>query len=705
MSQASSSLDPQISQKEAVITVALAGNPNSGKSTVFNALTKLRQKVGNYPGVTVEKKMGRVVTSNQKDIINILDLPGTYSLAVRSPDEQVARDVLLGNMKDTSRPDMVVCVVDASNLERNLYLVSQILDLGLPVIIALNMMDTAGRQGFEINPSKLANVLGIPVVPMIATKEEGVEELKTVVLRGAKTFYKREWRMPDLLEQEAERLTALLCENSSIDKKAAFSEVLVMLSLDDYDVKNLSDGYRRVMDAVWVSRRKLSEAKINWRSAAIEARYAWIQEILKDVVKQTKVRKITTSDELDRILTHKFWGWVIFVGLMALMFFTIFSVASYPMDWINSVFVNLAQKAKSVVPAGDLRDLLTDGIIAGVGAVVIFLPQILILFFFIGLLQDTGYMARAAFIMDKLMSRVGLHGKSFIPLLSSFACAIPGIMATRSIESPKDRLVTILVAPLMSCSARLPVYTLLIATLIPAATALEKASIMFSMYFLGIIGAFVMAWLFKKTLLKSETPVFIMELPPYRLPSLKSVIVHMWERSRLFLKRAGTVILGLSIILWALMSYPKQEGLTGSEALKYSFAGRAGVLIEPLIKPLGYDWRVGIGLIGSFAAREVFVSTMNIVFNIENADDSGELLQDAFRNARWPSGAPLFTPLTCISLMVFYVYAMQCMSTVAIVRRETNSWRWPIFQIAYMSALAYFAALVVFQGGRLLGWQ
>ena len=703
MPQIPSAVNPAVHKKENILTVALAGNPNSGKSTVFNALTKLRQKVGNYPGVTVEKKVGRMVASS--DAVNILDLPGTYSLAVRSPDEQVARDVLLGHMKDTPRPDIVVCVVDASNLERNLYLVSQILDLGLPVIIALNMMDAAQRQGFEINPSRLANVLGIPVVPMIATRNEGIEELKKVILRGAKTFYKREWRMPELMEQEAERLTALLCENSDIDKKAAFSEVLVMLSREDYDVKNLSDGYRRVMDAVWASRRKLSEAKINWRSAAVEARYAWIQNILIDVVKQNKVRKTSTSDELDKVLTHRFWGWAFFVGLMALMFFTIFSVASYPMGWIDSVFVNAADQVKTAMPAGDLRDLLTDGIIAGVGAVVVFLPQILILFFFIGLLQDTGYMARAAFIMDKLMNRVGLHGKSFIPLLSSFACAIPGIMATRSIESPKDRLVTILVAPLMSCSARLPVYTLLIATLIPNATAVQKAGLMLSMYFLGIIGAFVMAWFFKKTLLKSETPVFIMELPPYRLPSLKSVIVHMWERSRLFLKRAGTVIFGLSIILWALMTYPKHEGLSASEALKNSFAGKAGVLIEPLIKPLGYDWRVGIGLIGSFAAREVFVSTMNIVFNIEDADDSGAFLQDAFRSARWPSGKPLFTPLACISLMVFYVYAMQCVSTVAIVRRETNSWRWPIFQIVYMSALAYLAALMVFQGGRLLGWQ
>jgi ferrous iron transport protein B len=355
------------------------------------------------------------------------------------------------------------------------------------------------------------------------------------------------------------------------------------------------------------------------------------------------------------------------------------------------------------MPKGDLQDLIVNGIIAGVGGVVVFLPQILILFLFIGLLQDTGYMARAAFIMDRVMNKVGLHGKSFIPLLSSFACAIPGIMSARTIENPKDRLVTILVAPLMSCSARLPVYAIMIAVLMPLASGWQKAGIMMMMYLIGIIGACGMAWFFKKTLLRSQKPVFIMELPPYRWPSWNAVVIHMWERSRLFLKRAGTVILAMSIILWALMTYPKHPGIEKSEALKLSFAGQAGTMMEPVIKPLGYDWRIGIGLIGSFAAREVFVSTMSIIFDL-GEDAKENTLREAFQKATWPDGKPLFTPLMCLSLMMFYVFALQCASTIAVVYRETNSWRWPLFQFVYMAILAYLAALAVYQGGRLLGF-
>ncbi|MDO8580856.1 MAG: ferrous iron transport protein B, partial [Candidatus Omnitrophota bacterium] len=407
---------------------------------------------------------------------------------------------------------------------------------------------------------------------------------------------------------------------------------------------------------------------------------------------------------IDAVLTHKLFGWVFFLGIMAFMFYMIFTVATIPMDWIDKAFTQLGNWVNSVLPQGDVRDLAANGIIGGVGGVVIFLPQILILFFFIGLLQDTGYMARAAFIMDRVMSKVGLHGKSFIPLLSSFACAIPGIMSARTIESPKDRLVTILVAPLMSCSARLPVYTVMIAVLIPLANNWQKAGIMLIMYFIGIVGACGMAWFFKTTLLRSQKPVFIMELPPYRLPSWKAVLIHMWERSKLFLKRAGTVILAMSIILWALMTYPKHPNLDSAEGLKASFAGQAGTLMEPMIKPLGYDWRIGIGLIGSFAAREVFVSTMSIVFNLQ--EDAGETtLREAFQQATWPDGSPLFTPLVCLSLMVFYVFALQCASTIAVVYRETNSWRWPLFQFVYMAALAYFFAFIVYQGGRLFGFH
>lgn len=704
MSEASIKTNPSLKEEKKAITVVLAGNPNSGKTTVFNALTKLHQKVGNYPGVTVEKKIGRMVVSHQ-DIVNILDLPGTYSLAVRSPDEKVARDVLLGKMQDTPKPDLVVCVVDASNLERNLYLVSQIQDLGLPVIVNLNMLDTAKEQGKEIDVRRLSEVLGVPVIATVASQEEGIEELKAAILAGAPPMYQRHWRMPKMMEEEVEKLTMLLCENSSLDKHTGFSEALILISKDDYEGEELKTDQKRVLGFVQAARQRLTAEGINWRSAAIEARYAWIQKMLEEAIVQKNTVKATLTDRLDAVLTHRLWGWIIFVGLMAFMFFTIFSLATYPMDLIDGAFSHLSGFVKSWMPAGDLRDLMTDGVIAGVGAVVIFLPQILILFFFIGLLQDTGYMARAAFIMDRLMSKVGLHGKSFIPLLSSFACAIPGIMAARTIENPKDRLVTILVAPLMSCSARLPVYTVMIATLIPTDSVFQKAGIMLSMYLLGMVGAFVMAWVFKKTLLKSQTPVLIMELPPYRLPSFRTVLLHMWERSRLFLKRAGTIIFALSIILWALMSYPKHNAVDPGEGLKHSFAGMAGQALEPIIKPLGYDWRIGIGLVGSFAAREVFVSTMNIVFNIDANSDETETLRDAFRRASWPDGSPLFTPLTCVSLLVFYVFAMQCISTIAIVQRETNGWRWPLFQVFYMTGLAYLLSFIVFQGGRLLGLQ
>ncbi len=691
------------SREQKPLVVALVGNPNSGKTTVFNALTNLHQKVGNYPGVTVEKKIGRMVSSDSR-AVHILDLPGTYSLAVRSPDEKVVRDVLLGNMSDTPRPDMVVCVVDASNLERNLYLTTQIQDLNLPMVIVLTMMDIVKKNGQEIDLSQLSAMFGVPVVATVATEGKGIEEVKRTVLQGGKIPKARLWRMPEAMETEVSKLADLLAKDRGINHATAFCESLILVSYEDNEKLSLgkNDG---VNDFVKEIRRKLTQAKINWRSSAVEARYAWIQQALKEVLRESDISRVTMTDKIDNVLTHKVWGWIIFVGLMTFMFFTIFSVASYPMDWIDGFFGYLADAVKQGMPAGDLRDLITDGVIAGVGGIVIFLPQILILFFFIGLLQDTGYMARAAFIMDRVMSRVGLHGKSFIPLLSSFACAIPGIMATRSIESSKDRLVTILVAPLMSCSARLPVYTILIATIIPVASALEKAGIMLSMYLLGIIGAFGMAWVFKKTLLKSQTPALIMELPSYRLPSLKTVLINMWERSRLFLRRAGTVIFGLSILLWALMTYPKHDVLAPGEALKQSFAGKMGVALEPLIKPLGYDWRIGIGLVGSFAAREVFVSTMSIVFNVDNETEETESLRGAFKKAAWPDHRPLFTPLACVSLMVFYVFAMQCLSTVAIVRRETNGWGWPLFQIAYMTALAYFMAFLVFQGGKLLGWS
>ncbi|MGH8017502.1 MAG: ferrous iron transport protein B, partial [Opitutaceae bacterium] len=446
----------------------------------------------------------------------------------------------------------------------------------------------------------------------------------------------------------------------------------------------------------------------DWRGILIGARYESIGRLCEEVVQRGAIGAATTSDRIDAVLVHRVWGWIALSSVMALLFLSIFTLAETPMNWIDSGVAWLANTVRDAMPAGDLRDLITDGVIAGVGGVIIFLPQILILFFFIGLLEATGYMARAAFIMDRLMSKVGLNGKSFIPLLSSYACAIPGIMAARTIEEPKDRLVTILVAPFMSCSARLPVYLLLIAALFPAdrVSGAQKAGLMLLLYALGTTGAFGFAWLFKRFLLKGAPPLMIMELPPYRLPSLRNVLMQMHERAMAFLRKAGTIILGVSILLWFLTTYPRPPENAAADAspIATSFAGQLGHAIEPAIEPLGFNWQIGIGLISSFAAREVFVSSMAIVYSVDgDAEEDTAPLREALLEARWPDGAPVFTPLACFGLMVFYVFAMQCISTTVVVRRETGSWRWPLFQIGYMTGFAYLVALLVHQGGQALG--
>ncbi|MBI2949601.1 MAG: ferrous iron transport protein B [Verrucomicrobia bacterium] len=688
--------------QEKTLTFVLVGNPNCGKSTLFNALTGMRQKVGNYPGVTVEKKVGEFFSLHGQPM-QIIDLPGAYSLSPRSPDEAITRDVLLGRLGDMTRPDRIVCVVDASNLERNLFLVTQILDLGVPTMLALNMIDLAQSKGISIDAAALSQELGIPVVACQAHKKIGVTELRQAMSKERLPHPVRRWRLQPEMEKAVNELSARLAEERGEEPSRLFAEALIILVGEKSgNDSELSPPVRQLAQGL---RRELEEQGLDCHEAIVASRYQYAQEVCERVVRTGPVGEEDPSDKLDAVLTHPIWGWTIFLGLMSLMFFAIFTLATYPMDWVDGGFGALANAVKKAMPAGDLRDLITDGVIAGVGGVLVFLPQILILFFFIGLLEDTGYMARAAFIMDRIMSRVGLHGKSFIPLLSSYACAIPGIMATRTIENPKDRLVTILVAPLMSCSARLPVYTLMIATLLPAKTvpALQKAGIMMALYVVGTAIAFFFAWLFKKTIMHSETPVLIMELPPYRRPSLRAVAMQMIHRSKLFVKRAGTVILGLSILLWFLAAYPKIDGADASSQLAQSFAGKAGHAIEPLIKPLGFDWKIGIGLIGSFAAREVFVSTMSVVYNVEATDDTSVPLREAMLQEKWPDGSPVFTPLVCVTLMVFYVLAMQCISTVVVVRRETNSWRWPLFQIAYMTGTAYLACLLVYQGGKMLG--
>ncbi|MBM3835878.1 MAG: ferrous iron transport protein B [Verrucomicrobia bacterium] len=686
-----------------VTTFALVGNPNSGKTTLFNALTGMRQKVGNYPGVTVEKKVGEMF-SLYGEPIQLIDLPGAYSLSPRSPDEAITRDVLLGRLADTPQPDQVVCVVDASNLERNLFLITQVLDLGLPTILALNMTDLAEAKRIKIDVEALSRELGIPVVPCQANRKAGIAELRRAMGRQHPESPARKWRVPSKLEPALAKLSACLSKEGNVDSTRVFPEAIMFLTGEkSWNEAALPAACQHLVQELHQS---FKQQGIDCHEEIVGARYRYIQEVCERVAHVQDENGPDVSDRLDAIFTHPVWGWLVFLGLMGSMFFSIFTLATYPMDWIDQGFTAASNAIKSSMPAGDLRDLITDGALAGVGGVLIFLPQILILFFFIGLLEDTGYMSRAAFIMDRVMSRAGLHGKSFIPLLSSYACAIPGIMATRTIENPKDRLVTILVAPFMSCSARLPVYTLMIATLLPTeeVSVFQKAGIMMALYVFGTATAFLFAWLFKKTLMRGETPVLIMELPPYRRPCLSSVLMQMLSRSKLFVKRAGTVILGLSILLWFLAAYPKASADNESSQLSQSFAGQMGHAIEPIIKPLGFDWKIGIGLIGSFAAREVFVSTMSIVYNVGASDEDTAPLRDTMLKERWPDGSSVFTPLVCVSLMVFYVLAMQCISTIAVVRRETNSWRWPLFQLAYMTGMAYIASLIVYQGGKLLGF-
>ncbi len=778
--------------------VALTGNPNSGKTTLFNALTGLRAKVGNYAGVTVERKEGRLVggpdgrarhsvragSDTQEDgahgvtrptDIRILDLPGTYSLSPNSLDEQVSRDVLLGRLPEIPAPHLIVVVVDASNLQRNLYYATQVIELGHPTILALNMTDVAEGLGHAIDTAKLSKLLDVPVVPIVASTGEGLPALREKIATLATTSQEMKPRLfcqlPGLFRIEADGLTDLLAKAFQERRHQAMAEALLILSNEKALASSSAHYPREIQDAVIAARQRLDAAKVDWRGAPIEWRYARIAEIQQAVTTELAPPGETFSDKVDRIVTHKVWGTLIFLAIMYLIFQCIFTFAEYPMSWLESGVAWAGNHVAAAMPPGDLRDLLVSGVIAGVGGVVVFLPQILMLFLFIGLLEDTGYMARAAFLMDRLMSKVGLHGKSFIPMLSSFACAIPGIMAARTIESPKDRLVTILVAPLMSCSARLPVYTLLIGATIPDRVLGNlnyelnlgftkfnafgflglRGLTMLVMYLLGIVVAMLMAWIFKKTLLKGETPMLIMELPAYKRPVIHVVLRHIWERSKLFLTRAGTVILGISIILWFLATYPKSSKLdaqfetrrteitnsfnavtlttgTGGESnqlaaleeqidavnkeetgekLRHSFAGMLGRAIEPAIVPLGFDWKIGIGLVASFAAREVFVSTMSTVYNVGEFDDSDEgmkTLEQTLRDQERPDGKPVYTTLVAVTLMVFYVFAMQCVSTVAVVRRETNSWKWPVFQWVYMGALAWALAFITYQGGKLLGW-
>jgi ferrous iron transport protein B len=723
--------------------VALAGNPNVGKTTLFNRLTGLRQKTANYPGVTVERRTGSL-TGPDGTPVTIVDVPGTYSLNPQSLDEEVAYRVLIGAIEDARRPDLVVCIVDASNLERNLYLASQVLDLGEPTIIALNMVDSAEAVGLEVDADALAAALGVPVIPMVASRGEGVDRLREAICGALPSPARRRWQLDPRVEEKVETLARRLePELAYLLPTQRWSDALRALAqrgASFFEVHHTPSFWAEVQRA----RADLEASGTSAERAEIVGRYRWIGALGEQVVRRAAEPRTTASDRIDALLTHRIAGPILFFLILALIFQSVFAWAGPFMDWIDGAFASLGEWVSAVLPEGPVRGLLVDGVIAGVGAVVIFLPQILILFFFLGLLEDTGYMARAAFIMDRIMKRVGLSGRSVVPMLSGFACAVPGIMATRTIDNQRDRLVTIMVVPLMTCAARLPVYTLLISAFIPAGALFGvvgyQGLTLLLLYVLGVVFATAAAWVLKRFVGRGESSVFVMELPPYRMPRLRDVLWRMVERSRLFLTRAGTIIFAVAVVLWFLASYPEAgskpeiearraeltqllsaaaEGKRSAEleaglaalddeqaayALSESAMGHMGRFIEPAIAPLGYDWKIGVALVASLAAREVAVSALGTIYSIQDADETSLPLVERMRaDVDRRTGKPSWTPLVAASLMIFFVIACQCLATVAVVKRETASWRWPLFLFGYMTALAWAAAFVTYQGGSLLG--
>lgn len=724
-------------------TIAVIGNPNVGKTTLFNALTGLSQTTGNYPGVTVERKVGSMRLNGAT--VDLIDLPGTYSLAARSPDEMIVVDVLLGQQQGEKPIDAILAVVDATNLERNLYLVSQLRELGKPLVVALNMSDIADKRHIQIDTEKLSAELGAPAVRVCAHKRVGIDKLRqalTEVTHGSVTDSASGPVYPEALNKELAALEAdLIARKSDVGRVVPRLEAFrLLIDRNGYIEKRLARAFAGVSDIVEQHRKR---AAPSGSLAALEARsrYEWVRRVVAAGVCKPSVRVATASDKIDAILTHKVYGTLVFAVVMAIMFQAIFSWAAPVMDFIGGMFDLLAVKVAGVVPEGMLQSLLVEGVIKGVGGVLIFLPQILILMLFIALLEDCGYMARAAFLMDKLLSRCGLSGQSFIPMLSSFACAIPGIMATRTIGNRRDRIATILVAPLMSCSARLPVYTLMISAFIPDRTLAGgllnvQGLTLFAMYCIGISVAVPVAWILKSTLLKGETPAFLLELPTYKAPQWRTVGRKVYTQGREFVVRAGTIIFAVAIVVWALAYFPhsasvtsafdeqrtqiKQAGLPSAELeaalgeldaqesaahLRNSFFGRAGLLIEPLVEPLGWDWRIGMAAIASFPAREVVIATMGTIFSLgADVDETSEPLKTVLHNAQRARGGKLFTVPVALSIMVFFALCAQCAATLAIIRRETGSFRWPLFTFGYMTALAYIGALITYQVTTLLGW-
>ena len=709
--------------------IALIGNPNCGKTAVFNHLTGLNQKVSNYPGITVEKKTGKLISAIGEEIY-ILDLPGTYSITPESIDERIVAEQFMDWIHGINKPSAIISVVDATNLSRNLYLTTQLLDLGIPVILALNMMDRITDKSVLPEFSVLKEKFGLSaVVPISALKGWGIDELKNAIQTAITTRKPRKSRMlfsshleiHELLNPLVKFLQQQFDYTPRLARVQALRLITRQSAVDLYRPPHSGEHHfnTEIVSKIEKFREEavqaIEKAGLNHRTLEATIRYTWLDNLLKqsENKKIEGLRKISRSEKLDKILTHRIFGPIIFIALLVFIFQSIFFWSAYPMDWINAGIGIIGNYILDNMNAGILRDLIVEGIVGGVGAILIFLPQILILVFLMTLLEDSGYMSRMAFMLDKFMTKVGLHGRSVLPLMSGYACAIPGVMASRTIDGWKERLITIMVLPLMSCSARLPIYALMIGAFIPARKVfgllnLQGLTLIF-MYFLGTFTALVIAKILSKFIKEKGRSSFVMELPPYRVPLMRSVFHQVYTRGKLFLFKAGKIIMAISIVLWFLASFPTTDKADGVDSdrinpIHNSYAGKIGHAIEPIIKPLGFDWKIGVGLITSFAAREVVISTLATLYNVEGDGDNMVNLSESMRNDINPqTGLPVYSTLVALSLMVFYVFAAQCMATFAIVRHETNSWKWPLIMITYMTSLAYIASFIVYQGGSLIG--
>jgi ferrous iron transport protein B len=699
---------------KADIRIALVGNPNTGKSTLFNVLTGLNQKIGNFPGVTVDKKVGYAELPDGRTA-EVIDLPGTYSLYPKSQDESIVFSVLADRSNELN-PDLVIVVLDATNLKRNLLLYTQVADLKIPVVVALNMIDMAKKSNIDIDIDGFAQKLGVPVIPISARKLEGIDQLKQTISFANKIALQQD-------SIEIEHIAPALIAQIKQELQLENSYFALQLAHQHETLKFLTPAESDRIEAL--------EKEHNFHSQKAQAtetiaRYNFINDLLYDTVKvPVTAEDETLSNRIDKILTHKVFGFIIFIAILMFIFQSIFAWSAYPMELISEGFVWVQGLLHNHLPAGPLTNLLVDGVIAGLSGVMVFIPQIAILFAFISILEDTGYMSRVTFMMDKIMRKVGLNGKSVVPLIGGFACAVPSIMSTRTIENWKDRMITILVTPLITCSARLPVYTLLISLVVPNKNVWwlfnMQGLALTAMYLLSLVSAVVVAWAFKYILRSRERGYFIMELPVYRTPRWNNVLLTMYDRSKTFVLQAGKVIIAVSIILWVLASYGpgkrfenidtqhKQIQATqkiptdslnrmiASEKLENSYAGMLGHAIEPAIRPLGFDWKIGIALVTSFAAREVFVGTMATIYSVNGDGDNIQSVQQKMHSATNPqTGQPVFTLAVAMSLMMFYAFAMQCASTVAVVYRETKSWKWPAIQFGYMTVLAYVASFITY---------